>query len=92
MGLMTTGCPSCPPKVVLYGRAWKCARCGRTGKKTTRYRCRHCGKLTAGRLPRAHGRFYGDGTIRYPRRHQHEGKPCPGNIQEAEWVDVVTSD
>ena len=27
-------CPSCPPKEgsILYGRSWKCSKCGRTGQ------------------------------------------------------------
>lgn len=65
----------------------------------TRFRCVHCGKLTAGRLPRAFvtsptGRVtysrhdVGDGSERYPRWHKLDGKPCPGNRELAEWVDV----
>lgn len=27
-------------------------------------------------------------TFRYPRRHKVNGKPCPGNILEAEWIDM----
>lgn len=53
----------------------------------TRFRCTHCGKLTTGRMPRAKGEI-GDGTARFPRRHKLAGKSCPGNIREAEWVDV----
>lgn len=50
------------------------------------FRCVVCGKLTAGRLPRT-GRHTGDGTYHYPRRHKgKDGKPCPGNIKEAEWI------
>lgn len=55
--------------------------------KTTRFKCSACGKLTAGRLPRA-GRHHGDGTYWFPRRHKRDGKPCPGNIMEAEVVTV----
>lgn len=66
----------------------------------TRFRCVHCGKLTAGRLPRAiitspTGRVtysrhdVGDGSFYYPRRHDVDGEPCPGNILEAEWVTVT---
>lgn len=52
----------------------------------TRFRCVVCGKLTAGRIPRA-GRHAGDTTARFPRRHKGpDGKPCGGNILEAEWV------
>ena len=54
---------------------------------TTRFRCVVCGKLTAGRLPRT-GREQGDTTARFPRRHQCNGEPCPGNVRHAEWVDV----
>ena len=54
--------------------------------KVTRFKCVECGKLSTGRLPRD-GRYVGDGTVRYPRRHKGPGgKPCPGNIKEAEWV------
>jgi hypothetical protein len=53
----------------------------------TRFQCPECGKLTSGRLPRD-GRHVGDGTVRYPRRHKVDGKPCPGNIMEAVWVDI----
>lgn len=49
----------------------------------TRFCCVVCGKLTAGRLPRR-----GDGTTRYPRRHNRGGAPCDGNWQEARWVDI----
>ena len=56
--------------------------------KVTRFKCVECGKLSTGRLPRD-GRYVGDGTVRYPRRHKGPGgKPCPGNIKEAEWVIV----
>lgn len=44
-------------------------------------KCVMCGKLTAGRLPRS-GSHKGDGTFWYPRRHNVNGKPCPGNIEE----------
>jgi hypothetical protein len=56
-------------------------------KCQTRFRCVVCGKLTAGRMPRE-GREVGDTTARFPRRHHHNGRPCPGNIQLAAWVDV----
>jgi len=49
----------------------------------TKFKCIICGKLTAGRIPRG-----GDGTLRYPRRHKWNGRPCPGNYREAEWVKV----
>jgi len=55
---------------------------------TTRFRCVVCGKLTSGRIPR-NGRHVGDGTVRFPRRHNFEGKPCEGNIRDAEWVDIA---
>lgn len=49
-----------------------------------------CGKVTTGRMPRLNGYHYGDGSFRYPRRHKgSDGKPCSGNIEEAEWVVVV---
>lgn len=52
----------------------------------TRFKCVVCGKLTGGRIP-ARGR--GDGSFRFPRRHRRpDGKDCPGNILEAEWVDL----
>ena len=55
----------------------------------TRFRCVTCGKLTAGRMPRVHGRHQGDTSARYPRRHNGaDGKPCAGNVFHAEWVDV----
>lgn len=55
--------------------------------KVTRFRCVACGKLTTGRVP--HGSWIrGTGDFRYPRRHKVNGEPCPGNIREAEWVDV----
>jgi len=55
-----------------------------------KFKCAHCGKLTAGgRLPRV-GREKGDGTFRFPRRHNGtDGQPCDGNIMEAEWVETV---
>jgi len=50
----------------------------------TRYKCAVCGKLTDGRLPKE-----GDGSFYYPRRHKGiNGQPCPGNVIEAEWVEV----
>lgn len=53
-----------------------------------RFRCIVCGKLTAGRVPRTAWQK-GDGSARFPRRHKIRGtdKPCPGNIEEAEWVE-----
>jgi hypothetical protein len=61
-----------------------------TSKLETRFKCAVCGKITAGRIGRD-GRHVGDGSGRYPRRHNVDGKPCLGNIQEAEWVDVLVS-
>jgi hypothetical protein len=49
-------------------------------------KCRVCGKITAGRLPRA-GWIKGDGTFWYPRRHKVNGVDCPGNIQEGILID-----
>lgn len=55
-----------------------------------RYQCVKCGKLTAGRRPREHGRHYGDGSFFYPRRHKSaHGDPCPGVYEEATWVEAV---
>jgi hypothetical protein len=52
---------------------------------TCKFKCSVCGKLTAGRLPSG-----GDGSFYFPRRHKgSDGRPCPGNIEEAEWVTVV---
>lgn len=54
-----------------------------------RYLCAHCGKPTAGRKPRG-----GDGSLMYPRRHDDKrtGKPCYGNIIEAQSVEVEPDD
>lgn len=55
----------------------------------TRFMCPECGKLTAGRMPRDSHGSPGDGTLRFPRRHKDKsGNACPGNIAEAEWIDV----
>ncbi len=57
--------------------------------KRTRFRCVICGKVTAGRLGRV-GRHVGDGSARFPRRHKGaDGQPCPGNVYDAEWIDVL---
>lgn len=58
--------------------------------RKTKFRCVICGKLTAGRLPvnSSNHRERGDGTFWFPRRHKKNGRPCGGNILEAEWVDV----
>ncbi len=54
----------------------------------TQFKCVVCGKLTAGRISRE-GRFESDISHRFPRRHKgKDGEPCPGNIEDAEWVDV----
>ena len=53
----------------------------------TKIKCVVCGKITSGRLPRK-GRHEGDTTARFPRRHKYNGKACPGNIIEAEWIEV----
>lgn len=55
--------------------------------KVTRFRCTVCGKLTTGRVPGTKW-MKGDGTWRYPRRHKVKGKPCTGNLLEAEWIDI----
>jgi integrase/recombinase XerC len=55
----------------------------------TKFRCAACGKVTSGQLPRD-GSYPGDGTVYFPRRHDGpDGKPCPGNTQEAEWITVA---
>lgn len=53
----------------------------------TLFKCVVCGKLTTGRIPKR-GKEYGDLTVRFPRRHKVNGRPCPGNIKEAEWIDM----
>lgn len=55
--------------------------------KITKFKCSVCGKLTSGRIGRSGG-YSGDTSHRFPRRHKNDGKDCPGNIEEAEWVDV----
>jgi hypothetical protein len=52
-----------------------------------RVRCVVCGKETAARCCSNRGRSDTDGSERYPRRHDVNGKPCPGNIEYAEWLD-----
>jgi hypothetical protein len=60
-------------------------------RNLTRFKCVVCGKITAGRMPRDGHGSPGDGTFLYPRRHKgKDGNPCAGNIEEAEWVDVLT--
>lgn len=64
-------------------------------KKVTRFKCPVCGKITAGRLPvnQSRHRERGDGTFYFPRRHNGpDGEPCPGNIEEAIWVDLEEED
>lgn len=51
-------------------------------RMVTKFKCVICGKITAGRQP------WGGSTIIYPRRHKVGGKPCSGNIIEAEMIDV----
>jgi hypothetical protein len=51
-------------------------------RKTTLFQCPVCGKITSGRIPK-----HGDLSGRFPRRHKVNGKPCPGNIEAAIWVD-----
>jgi len=58
-------------------------------KAKTRFKCVVCGKITAGRIGRE-GAANGDTSHRFPRRHQFNGKDCPGNIEEAKWVDIKT--
>lgn len=52
----------------------------------TKFECPVCGKLTSGRIPKK-----GDLSGRFPRRHNVKGLPCPGNIQEAIWIDIKTT-
>jgi hypothetical protein len=55
----------------------------------TMFKCAVCGKITAGRMPKNHSRHQGDTSGRFPRRHKgKDGKPCAGNIEEAEWVTI----
>jgi hypothetical protein len=57
-------------------------------KKRTKFKCAVCGKLTTGRIPgTGRGGTKGDTSFRFPRRHKVNGKDCPGNIIEAEWID-----
>ena len=55
--------------------------------RRTMFKCVVCGKLTAGRISRE-GSLVGDMSHRFPRRHKVGGQDCPGNIEEAEWIDV----
>lgn len=57
------------------------------GLKTFKVKCSVCGKITGGRLPRS-GHYSGDGTLWYPRRHNFNGDPCEGNIEEGELIDI----
>lgn len=50
-------------------------------------KCVVCGKITAGRLPRASRHDVGDGTFLFPRRHKVSGVDCPDNIEEGEVVE-----
>lgn len=54
----------------------------------TVFRCKACGLLTTGRLPRGPWGEVGDGSLLYPRRHPARGPACPGVHEEAEMVDV----
>jgi len=54
--------------------------------------CSVCGKVTAGRLPRASRHDMGDGTFWFPRRHDVDGKPCDGNIEEGKMIDAPSID
>lgn len=56
-------------------------------KQRTYFKCVVCGKLTAGRVPRD-GWIRGDRSERFPRRHNVDGEPCPGNIEFTEWISV----
>lgn len=88
---MTPLCSKCgkhPVLVVPNGWALTvCEFCAgeNLNRAFTRFECVVCGKLTAGCIPAR-----GDGTFRYPRRHNgKDGKPCPGNGREAEWVEFI---
>lgn len=49
----------------------------------TRFKCRFCGKMTAGRKP-----VRGDLSARFPRRHDApDGEICPGVYDLAIWVE-----
>lgn len=56
-----------------------------------RVRCAACGMVKTARLPRS-GRYKSDGTFWFPRRHKVDGKPCPGNIEEAEVIECIYLD
>ena len=53
------------------------------GMTIAQYQCPVCGKVSDGRRPKG-----GDLTLIYPRRHDFNGRPCPGNIQSANWLEV----
>lgn len=57
-----------------------------------RFRCSLCDKDTKrGRLPNAGWGNRGDGTFRYPRRHNRtDGQRCKGSFMEALWIDAAT--
>jgi hypothetical protein len=55
---------------------------------TTKFKCVVCGKITAGRIPRATRHDVGDGSVRFPRFHLINGSPCAGNYKLAEWVSA----
>jgi len=60
-------------------------------KPGVRYRCRVCGKITAGRLPvNPHNhRERGDGTFHFPRLHKgSDGQICDGCYEEADCVEA----
>lgn len=57
-------------------------------RRRTFFKCVVCGKITTGRIGRE-GRLFGDGSHRFPRRHKVDGVDCIGNIEEAEWVDIL---
>lgn len=52
-----------------------------------RFKCRVCGKLTAGRQTDG-PRNLSDLSERYPRRHKVGDAYCPGIYEEADWVEV----
>lgn len=45
-------------------------------------KCSVCGKITAGRLPRASRHDMGDGSYWFPRRHK-----CAGDVKEGLLID-----
>ena len=57
-------------------------------RMVTRFKCRVCGLITTGRLPRGPWGAKGDGSLVYPRKHSYSGELCAGNWEDSDWVDV----